>query len=42
MDNAGANKVATQRIMGHASKDVTDKVYTHKDIDELLKAIDMI
>ena len=42
MDNAGANKVATQRIMGHASKDITDKVYTHKDIDELLKAIDMI
>lgn len=42
MDNAGANKVAIKRIMGHASKDITDKVYTHKDIEELLKAIDLI
>lgn len=42
MDNAGANKLSIKRIMGHASKDITDKVYTHKDIDELLKAIDLI
>lgn len=42
MDNAGANKVSIKRIMGHASKDITDKVYTHKDIDELKKAIDML
>ena len=42
MDNAGANKVAIKRIMGHASTDITDKVYTHKDVVELLKAIDLI
>lgn len=42
MDNAGANKVSIKRIMGHASKDITDKVYTHKDLEELLKAIDLI
>ena len=42
MDNAGANKVSIKRIMGHASADITDKVYTHKDIEELLKAIDLI
>jgi integrase len=42
MDNAGANKLAIKRIMGHASPDVTDKVYTHKDIEELIKAIDLI
>lgn len=42
MDNAEANKVSIKRIMGHASKDVTDKVYTHKDITELIKAIDLI
>jgi integrase len=42
MSNAGANKVSIQRIMGHASKDITDKVYTHKDIEELIKAIDLI
>ncbi|MHB8063661.1 MAG: tyrosine-type recombinase/integrase [Ruminiclostridium sp.] len=42
MDNAGANKVGIKRIMGHASQDITDKVYTHKDIEELIKAIDLI
>jgi integrase len=42
MDNAGANKLSIKRIMGHAAKDITDKVYTHKDIAELIKAVDMI
>lgn len=42
MDNAGANKVSIKRIMGHASKDITDKVYTHKDIEQLKKAISLI
>lgn len=42
MDNAGANKLCIQRIMGHASKDITDKVYTHKDIEELRKAIELL
>jgi integrase len=39
---AGTNKVAIKRIMGHVSIDITDKVYTHKDVSELLKAIDGI
>ncbi len=42
LDNAGANKLSIKRILGHASQDVTDKVYTHKDIEELKKAIDLI
>src|SRR5690606_21760603 len=42
MDNCGANKLSIKRIMGHASKDITDKVYTHKDIEQLLIAIDML
>lgn len=42
MDNAGANKLSIKRIMGHAGKDITDKVYTHKDIEQLLIAIDML
>lgn len=42
MDNADANKISVRRIMGHASKDITDKVYTHKDIIELTKAIDLL
>lgn len=42
MDNADANKTSVKRIMGHASRSVTSKVYTHKDIDQLIKAIDLI
>lgn len=42
MDNAGANKISIRRIMGHAGKDITDRVYTHKDIEQLLIAIDTL
>jgi integrase len=42
MDNSGANKLSIKRIMGHATKDLTDKIYIHKDIEQLKKAIDMI
>ncbi|MBO0586156.1 site-specific integrase [Sporosarcina sp. E16_8] len=42
MDNAEANNTSIKRIMGHASKGVTEKVYTHKDIEQLIKAIDLI
>lgn len=35
------NKTSVKRIVGHAvTKDITDDVYTHKNIDDLLKAID--
>ena len=39
MDNAGANKVATKKIGGHASYQTTEKYYTHKDLIQLQKAI---
>lgn len=42
MDSAGANKLCIKRIMGHASPDITDSVYTHKTIEELIEAIDLI
>lgn len=42
MDSANANKLCIKRIMGHASQDITDKVYTHKDIDELLENVDLL
>lgn len=42
MDNVDANKLSIKRIMGHASKDITDSVYTHKDIEELRKAVDLL
>lgn len=41
MSNAEANKVSLKRILGHSTPDVTDG-YTHKDIEELTKAIDLI
>ena len=42
MDSAGANKLCIKRIMGHASQDITDKVYTHKDIQELIDSVDLL
>lgn len=42
MDSVNANKLCIKRIIGHASSDITDKVYTHKTIKELIEAIDLI
>ena len=42
LDNAGANDVATKKILGHACQGVTKGVYTHKTLHELKKAIDLI
>lgn len=42
MDEVGANKLCIKRILGHASKDITDKVYTHKDINQLKEAIELL
>ncbi|MCI1958873.1 MAG: site-specific integrase [Clostridia bacterium] len=42
MDTAGANKTATKKIMGHATSDITEGVYTHKGITELLYNINLI
>ncbi len=41
-DSAGLQKLCIKRIMGHESKDITDRVYTHKDINELLEQINLI
>jgi len=42
LDSAGANKKCIDLMMGHKSKDVGERVYTHKTIDELKVAIEMI
>lgn len=42
MDNAGANKNSITKIIGHTSYVTTSKFYTHKDKDELKKAISNI
>jgi integrase len=42
LDRNGANKLSIKRILGHSSQDVTDGVYTHKNLQDLLEAIDKI
>ena len=42
MDTANANKLCIKRIMGHSSQDITEDVYTHKSIEELIENIDLI
>lgn len=42
MSNADANPVSIAKIIGHQDYKITEKVYTHKDKKELIKAVDMI
>lgn len=42
LDSAGANKVCIDLMMGHKSREVGERVYTHKTIAELHEAIRMI
>lgn len=39
LDSAGANKKCIDMIMGHKSKDVGERIYTHKTIEDLHEAI---
>lgn len=42
LDSAGANKKCIDLIMGHKSKDVGNRVYNHKTIQELKDAIELV
>ena len=42
LDSAGANKKCIDLMMGHKSKDVGERVYTHKTIEELTEAIGLL
>lgn len=42
LDNAGANENATRKLLGHASGDITDRVYTHKGLRQLRKCIELL
>ena len=42
LSNAGANPTAIKNILGHSDYKITEKIYTHKDESELLKAINMV
>jgi integrase len=41
LDSAGANKKCIDLMMGHKSKDVGERTYTHKTIEELKEAIEL-
>lgn len=41
LDNANANEIAKRKILGHAQQNVTEG-YTHKNIDELIKTIELL
>ena len=42
LNNAGANDFSTKCILGHAGKGITQKFYTHKNLHELRKAINLL
>lgn len=42
LDNAGVNLKTAQLILGHSSRDITRRVYTHKTINQLIEAINQI
>lgn len=42
LDNAGVNSKIKKMLLGHSSTDVTEKVYTHKTIEQLKEAVEKI
>ena len=42
LDNAGANETAKRRLLGHAGGDITERVYTHKNLRQLRKCIELL
>lgn len=42
LDSAGGNRKCIDLLMGHASKDVGNRVYNHKTIDELKATVELI
>jgi len=42
LDSAGANKRCIDLMMGHQSKEVGERIYTHKTVGELKTAIELI
>ena len=42
LDSAGANKRCIDLLMGHKSRDVGERIYTHKTIDELRETIELL
>jgi len=42
LDSAGANRVCIDLMMGHASKSIGERVYTHKTLEELRQALALV
>lgn len=42
MDDAGMNRTARYKIMRHAGKDINERVYSHKSVNELRKELEKI
>ena len=42
LDSADVNRTVTKLILGHSLDGITERVYTHKSIRELLRAIDRV
>lgn len=42
LDNANANKVSIDLILGHASQGTGERVYTHKTIEQLKETIELL
>ncbi|WP_367890962.1 tyrosine-type recombinase/integrase [uncultured Megasphaera sp.] len=42
LDNAEVNDKIVKLILGHKSKDITKRVYTHKTKQQLIEAINCI
>lgn len=40
ISNTDADHLSVKKIVGHSSKDITEKVYTHKNIDDLKVAME--
>lgn len=39
LDRAEANKICIKLLIGHSIQDITDGIYTHKTLDDLLEAV---
>lgn len=42
MNNVDANTTAIKNVIGHSTFDITEKIYTHKDVENLRKEIEKL
>lgn len=42
LNNANANSTSITKLIGHSDFSITENIYTHKDMEELRKAVDLL